>query len=57
MFKLFKNKSKKEKLQNQYEKLLKDAYRLSSINRKLSDQKIFESEEVLKQIEKLNSSA
>ena len=54
MFGLFKKKSEKEKLQNQYEKLLKDSHNLSSSNRKLSDQKVFEAEEVMKLLEKLN---
>jgi hypothetical protein len=54
MFGLFKKKSEKEKLQNQYEKLMKEAHQLSTSNRKLSDQKIFEAEEVMNQLEKLN---
>lgn len=54
MLGLFKKKSEKEKLQHQYEKLMKEAYQLSTSNRKLSDQKIFEAEEIMKQIENLN---
>lgn len=54
MFGLFKKKTKKEKLQDQYEKLLKEAYLLSSTNRKMSDQKTFEANEVLEQIDKLS---
>lgn len=54
MFGLFKKKSEKEKLQEQYATLLKEAHSLSSTNRKMSDQKTFEAEEVMKQIEKLN---
>ena len=54
MFGLFKKKSEKEKLQDQYKKLLKEAHTLSTTNRKLSDQKIFEAEEVMKQLEKLS---
>ncbi|MDW5290871.1 Lacal_2735 family protein [Formosa sp. PL04] len=53
MFGLFKKKSEKEKLQAQYEKLLKDAHSLSTTNRKMSDQKIFEAEEIMKKLEKL----
>lgn len=53
MFGLFKKKSTKEKLQGQYAKLLKEAHTLSTSNRKLSDQKTFEAEEVMKQIEML----
>ncbi len=54
MFGLFKKKTEKEKLQAEYEKLLKEAHNLSTTNRKLSDEKVFEAEEVMKQLEKLN---
>ncbi len=54
MLGIFKKKSEKEKLQAQYEKLLKDAHRLSTSNRRLSDQKTYEAEEVMKQLEKLS---
>lgn len=54
MFGLFTKKSEKEKLQEQYQKLLKEAYSLSTSNRKLSDQKTFEAEEIMKKLEKLN---
>jgi len=51
---LFKKKSEKEKLQAQYEKLLKEAHSLSKTNRKMGDQKVFEAEEVMKKLEKLS---
>jgi len=54
MFGLFKKKSKKQKLQEQYKRLLKEAHKLSTTNRKMSDQKIVEAEEIIKQLEKLN---
>jgi hypothetical protein len=54
MFGLFKKKSEKEKLQEQYEKLMKEAHRLSTSNRKLSDEKVFEADQVLKQMDKLD---
>jgi hypothetical protein len=53
MFGLFKKKSEKEKLQEQYAKLLKEAHSLSTSNRRLSDQKTFEAEEIMKKIEAL----
>ena len=53
MFGLFKKKTKKEKLQEQYEKLLREAYLLSSTNRKMSDQKTFEANQIMEQITKL----
>ena len=53
MFSLFKKKSEKEKLQEKYEKLMKEAHSLSTSNRKLSDDKVYEADEVMKQLEKL----
>jgi len=53
MFGIFKKKTEKEKLQEQYDKLLKEAYTLSSTNRKMSDQKTFEANKILEQLEKL----
>ncbi len=53
MFGLFKKKSEKEKLYEQYQKLTKEAHSLSSTNRKLSDQKVYEAEEVMKKLELL----
>jgi hypothetical protein len=54
MFGLFKKKTEKEKLQEQYEKLSREAFLLSSTNRKMSDQKTFEANEVMDQLEKLS---
>lgn len=54
MFGLFKKKSEKEILRSEYEKLLKEAYTLSTTNRKLSDQKTFEADEIMKKIEQLS---
>lgn len=54
MFGLFKKKSEKEKLYESYKKLLKDAHSLSTSNRKLSDDKMYEAEEVMKRIEALH---
>lgn len=54
MFGLFKKKTEKEKLQEQYEKLLKEAHRLSTTNRAESDKTAAKAEEVAKQIEALD---
>lgn len=54
MFGLFKKKSEKEKLQEQYQKLMQEAHALSTSNRKLSDQKVFEAEEVMKKLDSLD---
>lgn len=54
MFGLFKKKSEKEKLQAQYEKLQRESHSLASINRKMSDQKAYEADEIMKLLEKLN---
>lgn len=53
MFGLFKSKSEKEKLYDQYQKLTKEAHSLSTTNRKLSDQKVYEAEDIMKKIENL----
>ena len=53
MFSLFKKKSKVEKLNLQYKKLLAEAHQLSTSNRRQSDDKIVEANEILKQIDLL----
>lgn len=55
MFNLFKKKSKADILEREYQKLLEEAHQLSKTNRKLSDSKMMEANEVLKQIEDLNN--
>lgn len=55
MFNLFKKKSEKDTLIDQYKKLQKEAYQLSTSNRIKSDQKYAEAEEVLKKIEALEN--
>ena len=52
MFRLFKKKSQVEKLDSKYKKLLEEAYKLSTVNRKMSDAKIAEANELLKDINK-----
>lgn len=47
--------NKKAKLQAKYKKLSEEAYRLSTIDRKKSDAKTVEAEEVLKQIEAIEA--
>lgn len=54
MFGLFKKKSELEKLQEQYEKLMKDAHGLMSTDRKASDAKIAEAEVIAKKMESLS---
>jgi len=53
MFKLFKKKSKIDKLNEKYQNLLKEAFELSKINRTLSDQKYAEADKILKEIDAL----
>ncbi|MDC0579447.1 Lacal_2735 family protein [Bacteroidia bacterium] len=55
MFGIFKKKTQKEILENQYEKLLKESFQLSTINRTESDAKAAEADAVLKKIEDLES--
>ena len=53
MFGIFKKKSALEKLEDQYQKKMKEGYELQSINRRDSDQKYLEAQEILDQIERL----
>lgn len=53
MFNLFKKKSEREKLYDQYKKLLKEAHQLASSNRTASDAKTAEANSILEQIDKL----
>ena len=56
MFGLFKKKSKVEKLELKYKKLLEEAHQLSTTNRSRSDEKMFEANEVLKEIDQIKKS-
>jgi len=53
MLGLFKKKTEAEKLNKKYDKLMQEGYELSTINRKASDAKYAEADQVLKQIENL----
>ncbi|MGO3183244.1 MAG: Lacal_2735 family protein [Aequorivita sp.] len=55
MFNIFKKKSEVELLDAKYKKLLKEAYGLSTSNRKESDKKYGEADTVLKRIEALKN--
>ena len=55
MFGLFKKKSEKEKLESQYDALIKKSYELSHSNRAESDKVQAQAQEVLKQIEALEA--
>lgn len=50
----FRRKSKKEKLQKEYEKKLAEAHKMAAINRKKSDELIYEAEQLIKQMENEN---
>ncbi|MEN2281641.1 Lacal_2735 family protein [Algoriphagus sp. SE2] len=56
MFGLFKKKSKIDLLNEKYQKLQKEAYQLSTVNRTESDKKQAEAEEVLNEIKSLEQS-
>ena len=51
---LFKRKTEKEKLQAKYEKLIAEAYKLSHSDRKASDLKTAEADELIKKIESMD---
>ncbi len=48
MFSFFKKKSKKEKLEEKFKKLMQEWHELSSINRAASDKKYAEAQEIAK---------
>ena len=50
MFGLFKKKSEKEKLQEQYEKMMKEAFKLSHIDRKKADHIYAEADKLAQKI-------
>lgn len=52
MFNFFKKKPKVVKLQEKYEKLLKESFDLSKINRTESDKKFVEAQSVMNEIDK-----
>lgn len=54
MFGLFKKKTEVEKLQEQYQKLQEESFKLSTIDRAKSDLKAAEAEEVAQKIDALN---
>lgn len=54
MFGLFKKKTEKEKLEDLYEKLLKESYELSRIDRTKSDEKAAEAEEIRKKLDQMD---
>jgi len=53
MFGLFKKKTEKEKLQENYNKLMKEAFELSKINRTASDNKYAQADAVQKKMDSL----
>lgn len=57
MFNFFKKKSEKEKLENQFKKLMREWHDLSSINRAASDKKYAQAQEIAKTLNSLKHEA
>jgi len=55
MFGLFKKKSKIEKLQEKFKKLMQEWHSLSTVNKSASDNKYDEAQNIAKQINKLKN--
>jgi len=53
MFGLFIKATPKDKLEKKYRELMEQAHKYSTTNRKLSDQKVQEAEEVMQELERL----
>lgn len=49
--------NKKEKMQEKYNKLMQESYDLSTVNRKKSDEKRAEAEEIGREIDRLEKEA
>ena len=54
MLNIFKKKTEAEKLNATYKKLIEESYKLSTTNRRLSDSKAVEANEILAQLDLLN---
>ena len=50
---MFGSENSKDKLQSKYNKLMQESYDLSTVNRKKSDQKRAEAEEIGRQLDEL----
>lgn len=57
MFGLFKRKSPKEKLEERFKKLMQQWHELSNIDRKASDQKFAEAQNIAKLLNELKNEA
>ncbi|MCL6296108.1 Lacal_2735 family protein [Jejuia spongiicola] len=57
MFRLFKKKTKKEKLENLFKKLMQEWHDLSTVNRAASDQKFAEAQKIAEQINAMKNEA
>lgn len=53
MFGLFKKKTEMEKLQEKYEKIMKQSFDLSTKDRRASDAKVAEADLILKEMERI----
>ncbi|WP_406684282.1 Lacal_2735 family protein [Seonamhaeicola sp. MEBiC1930] len=54
MFNIFKKKTKKEKLEKKFKKLMHEWHKLSSINRAASDKKYAEAQQIATYLNKMN---
>jgi hypothetical protein len=54
---IFSKKTEADRLRNQYQRLMKEAYRLSRTDRKGSDKKYAEADDLMKRIEELETKA
>ncbi len=54
---IFSKKTEADRLRKQYQRLMKEAYRLSRTDRKGSDKKYAEADDLMKRIEELETKA
>lgn len=55
MFGIFKKETEEQKLTKKYRKLMQEAFELSKIDRKTSDQKTAQADEIMNQIESIKA--
>ncbi len=53
--KLFKKKTELEKLNDRYDSLMEESFKLSKVNRTKSDEKVFEANQIMFEIEELEN--
>lgn len=57
MLHFFKKRSKKEKLEEEFKKLMREWHELSTVNRAASDRKFFEAQQIAERLNRMKNEA